>query len=391
MSNQPKKRILVFIDWYLPGYKAGGPVRSMANMVDHLSDEFDFYIVTRNSEYGETTPYSSVNADCWNDVGSSVKVWYCSAGKPSLLLWRRLIKESGCDVVYINGIYSMFFSLLPLVASKSLSYKRIIVAPRGMLATSAIHVKRGKKVLFLRLARLAGLFRRVTWHVTNIAEANQVQSVLNPKASFVTAANLPRMVVGTSESIEKRVGHLRLCSLARIAPEKNTLYAIESLLGLDESVSVELDLYGQIYDQNYWSQCQEAIGQLPHNITVTYKGFVQPDEVAVTLKNYHALFLPSRGENFGHVILESFMAGRPVIISDQTPWKNLADQKSGWELPLQNKMDFARVINGLAEMTQSGYNEWCKGAWQLGQRVAMDAELVEVYKEMLVGEIVSSQ
>jgi glycosyltransferase involved in cell wall biosynthesis len=118
---------------------------------------------------------------------------------------------------------------------------------------------------------------------------------------------------------------------------------------------------------------------------VTYKGFVQPDEVAITLKNYHALFLPSRGENFGHVILESFMAGRPVIISDQTPWKNLAEQKAGWELPLQNKMDFARVINGLAQMSQSGYNEWCKGAWQLGQRVATDVELVEVYKEMLGG------
>jgi glycosyltransferase involved in cell wall biosynthesis len=385
MSNQPKKRILVFIDWYLPGYKAGGPVRSMANMVDHLSDDFDFYIVTRNNEYGEASPYSSVVSDCWNNVGSSVKVWYCSAGKSSLLLWRRLIKESACDVVYINGIYSMFFSLMPLVAAKSLSFKRIIVAPRGMLATSAIHVKRGKKELFLRLARLAGLFRKVIWHVTNIAEANQVQSVLNPKASFVTAANLPRMVVGTSESIEKRVGHLSLCSLARIAPEKNTLYAIESLLGLDESVIVELDLYGQIYDQNYWSQCQEVIGQLPQNITVTYKGFVPPDEVAITLKNYHALFLPSRGENFGHVILESFMAGRPVIISDQTPWKNLAEQKAGWELPLQNKMDFARVINGLAEMSQSGYNEWCKGAWQLGQSVATDVKLVEVYKEMLGG------
>jgi hypothetical protein len=31
-----KKKILVFVDWYLPGYKAGGQIRSVASMVGHL-------------------------------------------------------------------------------------------------------------------------------------------------------------------------------------------------------------------------------------------------------------------------------------------------------------------------------------------------------------------
>ncbi|MBI9061941.1 MAG: hypothetical protein JEZ14_08115 [Marinilabiliaceae bacterium] len=47
----PKKKILIFIDWFLPGYKAGGPVRSMANMVEYLMEEYDFFIVTRNTDY----------------------------------------------------------------------------------------------------------------------------------------------------------------------------------------------------------------------------------------------------------------------------------------------------------------------------------------------------
>ena len=37
-----KPRVLVFIDWYAPGYKAGGPVRSLVNLVDHLRDRIDF-------------------------------------------------------------------------------------------------------------------------------------------------------------------------------------------------------------------------------------------------------------------------------------------------------------------------------------------------------------
>lgn len=51
-----KPTILIFIDWYKPGYKAGGPIRSVSNMVDALKDDFQFYIITRNTDYLETTP-----------------------------------------------------------------------------------------------------------------------------------------------------------------------------------------------------------------------------------------------------------------------------------------------------------------------------------------------
>ena len=55
------------------------------------------------------------------------------------------------------------------------------------------------------------------------------------------------------------------------------------------------------------------------------------------MKNYHCLFLPSTGENYGHAIVEAFSAGLPVIISTLTPWKNLESQKVGWDIPLDKK------------------------------------------------------
>jgi glycosyltransferase involved in cell wall biosynthesis len=40
----------------------------------------------------------------------------------------------------------------------------------------------------------------------------------------------------------------------------------------------------------------------------------------------HDLFvLPTRGENFGHVIIESLNVGTPVLLSDRTPWQNDTD------------------------------------------------------------------
>ena len=40
------KRVLICLNWYEPGFKAGGPIRSVANIVNALKDEFEFYILT---------------------------------------------------------------------------------------------------------------------------------------------------------------------------------------------------------------------------------------------------------------------------------------------------------------------------------------------------------
>ncbi len=379
MEPHAKKRIIVFIDWYLPGYKAGGPVRSMVNMTEHLSDRFDFYIVTRNSEYGENKPYRDTVPDSWSKLTPGVKVWYCSAGKASLSLWRSLIRQTKADVVYINGIYSPLYSLLPLVAAKSLRFQKVIVAPRGMLADSAIHVKKGKKQLFLKVAKWMNLYRHIRWHVTNEAEASQVRQQINSGAAIAVADNLPRIVSAGFSALEKESGHLRLILPARIAPEKNTLYAIECMKHIPERYRVQLDLYGQIYDQTYWQACEAVIRSLPENVSVVHRGFVEAEEIPHTIRQYHTLFMPTRGENFGHVILESLMAGRPVIISDQTPWQNLQPQKAGRDLPLNDVAGFVNVINDFSAMEQSTYDDWCRGAWQVGRRVADDTKTIEAY------------
>ncbi len=382
-----KKKILIFIDWFLPGYKAGGPVRSMANMVEYLGDRYDFYIVTRNTDYTETVPYVGVTANQWVDFAPAVKVFYCSGGYQNLSSYCKLVKSEKFDVAYVNGIYSWKFSILPLIALRKFEGKKI-VASRGMLAQSAIDVKGGKKRLFLNLVKWLKLYKGVIFHATNEREKEDVEREIGSRSRVMIADNLPKKNMPQERALGKKVGELKLVSLARISPEKNTLFALDCLKQLEPLEGlISFDIYGQIYNQAYWEQCKTVISQLQKNITVTHKGIVDGDKVGETIQDYHVIFLPSRGENFGHVILESFMAGRPVLISDQTPWRELEEAQCGWDIGLaqggKEHGAWSGVLEELLRMEQDDFDAWCKGAQEKANKFINDPSLIKGYEGLL--------
>ncbi len=109
-----KKKILILIDWYLPGFKAGGPIRSCTNLVAHLSNEFDFFIVTRNTDYMDDTAYSSVKKNNWNKLPDGSSVYYISKENISKSYFKRIAEEINPDFILLNGIFSYQFTILPL-------------------------------------------------------------------------------------------------------------------------------------------------------------------------------------------------------------------------------------------------------------------------------------
>ena len=66
--------VLVFIGYYLPGYKAGGPVRSIANVVETLGDEFEFRIVTSDRDLLDEVPYPGITHRHMDSTGKGLGV-----------------------------------------------------------------------------------------------------------------------------------------------------------------------------------------------------------------------------------------------------------------------------------------------------------------------------
>jgi glycosyltransferase involved in cell wall biosynthesis len=377
-------KVLIFIDWYLPGFKAGGPIQSCVNLVSHLKKDLKFYIITRNTDYTSKVPYTEVKSDSWNSMNGA-QVYHLSRRAMKSQKIRTLIKEVDPDVVYVNGIYSFYFSILPIIVSKQLGYHNILVAVRGMFAQSAINVKGFKKKLFIRLAKAYKLYRNVSFHATNDAEEADIRAALGDKVHVKVATNLPQILNESKALKERRIknlGELYLVSVARIAPEKNTKFALEVLRDFKGQGKIKMDLFGPIYNETYWNECSAIIVQIPDNISVEYKGSLEKEKVHKMLQRYHALFMPTKGENFGHIILESFTAGCPVLISDQTPWKNLAEKGIGYDIPLTDTDAYHAALTDLLQLNQEQFNILSERAHAFATDYCNDEKLVEANKAL---------
>jgi glycosyltransferase involved in cell wall biosynthesis len=371
-----RPKVLIFIDWFYPAFKSGGPVQSILNLTAHLGEFFDFYVITRDTDYCESIPMKGILSNQWNKINDHLHVYYCSANSIKAKLFKQLFKEINPDVLYINGIFSSKFSILPAYLFKNLRLRKI-VGTRGMLAKGALQIKGLKKAAFLFLANQTNLYSNYQLHVTNFNEQEDVINVLGKEVKLFVAPNLPQKITLNYRSLVSS-DVLNLINVARISPEKNLIFALQSLKKVKRKIL--FDIYGSVYNNDYWSRCQAVINELPSNIIVNYKGVLDSDLVINTISQYHLFYMPTLGENYGHVIVQSFMASTPVLISNKTPWQNLESLNCGFDLDLSQPELFSSLIDNV---DMDLLLKWRKGAFLMAQNTVNNTENISLNKQLL--------
>jgi glycosyltransferase involved in cell wall biosynthesis len=345
--------VLVLMAHYLPGYKAGGPVRTIRNLVASLGDEFDFRIVTSDRDYGTCQPYPDVTINGWNHV-EQARVFYANAAARRTCRLAATMAKVDPDIVYLNSFFSPRFSIVPLVlrrVGRGAPRAAWIVAPRGECARGAIAIKSFKKRSFVAAARIAGLHRGVIWQASSAHEAADIERELRvPCDSIHVAPNLTAPVERDLPAAAPRrePARLSVCFLARVCAMKNLLFAIETLSRCTSSV--DLHVYGPVEDAAYAARCRALVPVDRSTLTVTWHDEVPHERVRSVLGAHDVFFLPTLGENFGHGIFEALAAGVPVLVSDRTPWRDLEAAGVGWALPLDDHGPFIAAIERLATM-----------------------------------------
>lgn len=379
--------ILTLQNYYLPGHRGGGCIRAVSNLVAALGSEFDFRIVCNDRDLGVTEPYTGVRTGDWSRVGPG-QVHYTGPRAVTDTI-RRLLREPGHDIVYLNSIFERRYAMWPLLLRRMGMVRDVpfVVAPRGELGGNALLIRGGRKRAYLAAAARLGWLDRLTWHATSHTEVAEIERFLSDyriEGRVVRADDLVTAGPLTGVHREpKQPGRARIVYLSRIVPKKNLDFAIRVLR--EVRGAVEFDIYGPREDAAYWAKCENEIRALPSNVVVRYQGIAAHEDVVRILGGYDLFFFPTLNENFGYAIFEALRGGCPVLLSDQTPWGPVAEAGAGWALPLADVRGFVRAIEEVAARGESGQQEQSERAAGFASRMAANQMAIEDHRRLFKG------
>lgn len=349
------KIVLVVISYFEPGFKAGGPIKSILNLINNLSNEINFKVITSDRDLGDNKPFHNVKVKTWVRK-TKYNILYIPGGMYRLFYLINYINKTSYDIIYLNSFFDPLFSILLVIAHKFKFIRRssIIIAPRGELTPGCLKINANRKKIYIKIAKYFNIYRGIYWHATNNEEVIEIVNNLCINNSYIRVANNlvsfhdentlcdPDKVICANKDPEKSI-NLKVVFLSRISKEKNLPFILETLNKIQYPIT--LDIYGTIEDKVLWKSCLEYMEKMVRNVTINYKGVITPNKVHSTLAKYDLFFFPTVGENFGHVIAESLSVGTPVLISDKTPWRGLKNKGWGWDISLDNINAFVNAIN----------------------------------------------
>jgi glycosyltransferase involved in cell wall biosynthesis len=261
--DKSKSRVLTLVAYYLPGYKAGGPLRTIHNMVLRLSYDFEFLIISRDRDKGDTRSYSDVMIDDWNELDNAM-VFYGSKRILNLFGLKSLLRNTHYDIVYLNSFFDPILTFIPLLLRRfSLTPKvTYVIAPRGEFSTGAISLKVVKKRIYMQISKALGLYDGLHWQASSEFEAEDISREFGIQAENIyIAPDLPKMRQTENEVLSKpqvrKPGPLRIVFLSRISPIKNLAYLLRVLK--DVTHTVDFTIYGPIENKDYWLMCERLI------------------------------------------------------------------------------------------------------------------------------------
>jgi glycosyltransferase involved in cell wall biosynthesis len=380
-----KSRIAVLIDWYLPGTKAGGPVRSVYSLVAALKEIYEFHILTVNHDLGSNISYKGIQPNTLFEE-NGVFYYYFSQSRLTSENVLSILKEKNYDLVYLNSFWSVPFSInIVRMKHSGLLTAPVLLAPRGMLGKGALSLKSTKKQVYLMISRALGWYKLILLHATQEQEFSDILMKF-PKNRIRIAPNINSGTPKKNLS-KKDPNELRMIYISRISIVKNLHFALELLKDISARFKIVYDIYGNIEDTVYWQECEKIISGLPKNISVHYKGEIEFEKVQNVLANYHCIFLPTLNENFGHSIVESLLSGCAAIISDQTPWTDLEANEAGFAFSLHEKGRFIKAIEYYASLDEASFRDKSEKSCRYITKKIDLSSIIQQYRELFDGAI----
>tara|TARA_B100001758_G_C18416572_1_gene620400 strand:+ start:5182 stop:6333 length:1152 start_codon:yes stop_codon:yes gene_type:complete len=242
------------------------------------------------------------------------------------------------DVVYIQYLfhYTVLFSLL---CSFFLN-KKIILCPRGSLSKFTLSnqhtiLKLAWLNLFVRL-----FYRKIIWQASSYLEEGDIKRRF-PNARIevipdgIDFSSFQNSEILSKEDVFFRYTSMSVKNISSIFFSMGRLHEIKGFdvlidafsLYLNKDQNAKLIIAGG--DDGVRDKLESQISDLKIQESVFLIGEVSFADKKVLLNNCDYFALASKFESFGIVIAEALSCGKPIILSNKTPWQDLEKNKCG--------------------------------------------------------------
>lgn len=316
---------------YKPAYVYGGPAVSVSELAETLvaiGHSVTVYTTTANGkaelpvERSKPIPVNGVTVYYFpRQTGDHTHV--------SFQLWRKLwATASRFDVIHLQSWWSL---LILGAAGICLAKKcRYVVSPRGMLSRYSFERQHSASKKIIHEFAGKRLLRKSILHATTPLEWNDCLAVYPAWTGFVLP-NIVRFPEGDIQRLKTDFAPERpliLGFLSRIDQKKGLELLFSALAEVHFDFRLRIGGQG---DEPYISALKQQCVELSISDKVEWSGWFSGDEKFVFLSSVDVVALTSYNENFANVVVESLVAGTPVMLSNQVGMAEFVDQNNlGW-------------------------------------------------------------
>lgn len=337
-----KEKVLIFTDFPIFSNYGGGITTAMNNLSFLLKNKYEIINISKN--YYE----SEINCDFikYHKYGSTLNL-------------NSVVSTINPKYIYINGLFSFYSSIIPILFFSTNNNFKLILSPRGMLKKSALKKKFILKKCLLLFYKIFS--KRIIFHATDSRELFETKKYFEHSNMILIPDLFPNQSVFIHK--EKMNGSLNILFASRIDSIKNLKFVLDTLLSISTSNAslIKLTIIGDNNDSSYWYSCKSIIDKLIlKGFKIDYLGYLPNNELLKIMNQSHLLFLPSKGENFGYVIAESLSRSLPVLISDQTYFNKNYNLDSLMIFSLNDKINFEKSVLKFINLSSIEFNQISK-------------------------------
>lgn len=218
------------------------------------------------------------------------------------------------------------------------------------------------------------MYKKITWHASTKIEKTEIELFFGQSTKVIIAQNLSSKISNNSPKSKKsNEDMLNVLFVSRISKKKNLMFLIHEINNCKSKEKIHLTIIGFADDVSYYNLCLFYLKKY----VISYE-LIAPMPQFKLSEYYNkadVFCLPTLHENYGHVIIEAFSHGLPVIISNNTPWKNLENHSVGFDLELKPN-NFCKKIEFFQNMNDSDYSLYSKNAIKYFEAINANDNLI---------------